>query len=137
MPKPRLSRDSVYHALRERGLFPAILDSLTPAPPRPSRANRAGWRRRGCPLHGGSDSFAVNDIHGGWKCWSCNQTGDVFALWMQVHRCSFPEALRRIAEQYGLDGIEHRPPSPPSTTEMDRVLANYRAPETGGPRGAA
>jgi len=56
-----------------------------------------------CPFHGDNDpSFNVNREKQSFHCFGCKKGGDVFSFWMDYHGTTFPEAMRDIAEKYGI-----------------------------------
>jgi DNA primase len=69
------------------------------------------WVTR-CPFHSEKTaSFKVNPVRGVFKCYGCNVGGDVFAFVRLIEGCSFPEAVRIVAERYGIpilvsDGLD-------------------------------
>lgn len=57
-----------------------------------------------CPFHNEkTPSFHVTPRLGIYKCFGCGESGDVFNFVMQMEGISFPEALRTLAERYGID----------------------------------
>ena len=78
-------------------------------------------RRRGrsavglCPFHAEkTPSFTVSEERGFFHCFGCGAHGDVFAFVMRMESLAFPEAVRRVADRFGIT-----------------------LPETAGPRGRA
>jgi hypothetical protein len=65
------------------------------------KAGRDAYRTQ-CPIHGGEHlSFSLRRTPAGdWRfnCFSCGESGDVFALVMLLERCTFKEALARLAK---------------------------------------
>ncbi len=66
-------------------------------------------RRRGrsatglCPFHAEkTPSFTVSEERGFYHCFGCGEHGDVFAFVMKTQSLSFPEAVRRVAERFGV-----------------------------------
>lgn len=58
-----------------------------------------------CPFHDDkkSGSFQVNLTSGGFKCWSCNESGgDIIAFIIKRDHVSFLNALEYIAQSGGL-----------------------------------
>ena len=56
-----------------------------------------------CPYHNEkTPSFTVNPSLGIFKCFGCGETGDVFKIVMDQEGISFPEAVRQLAERYGV-----------------------------------
>src|SRR5881409_2943653 len=66
-------------------------------------------RRRGrnaiglCPFHAEkTPSFNVSEEKGFFHCFGCGEHGDVFAFVMRTESLAFPEAVRRVAERFGV-----------------------------------
>lgn len=62
-------------------------------------------KRRGnrcpCPIHGGKDNnlaFRDNSFH----CFVCGAGGDVITLVEKIFNLSFPDAVRKLAEDFGI-----------------------------------
>ena len=56
-----------------------------------------------CPFHGEKDpSFTVNQERQTFHCFGCKKGGDIFSFWMEYHSTTFPEAVRDLAERYGI-----------------------------------
>jgi len=56
-----------------------------------------------CPFHTEkTPSFNVNEEKQIFMCFGCGLGGDVFKFVMQIEHLSFPEAVRFIAERYGI-----------------------------------
>ncbi len=56
-----------------------------------------------CPYHDEkTPSFNVNPSLGIFKCFGCGESGDVFKIVMDQEGISFPEAVRQLAERYGV-----------------------------------
>lgn len=56
-----------------------------------------------CPFHGEkTPSFAVNTERNMFYCFGCHEGGDVFKFIMKSENCSFAEALKLLAAQYGI-----------------------------------
>ena len=54
-----------------------------------------------CPFHAEkAPSFTVNPERQTFHCFGCKKGGDIFSFWMEYHGCTFPEALRDLAERY-------------------------------------
>jgi len=66
---------------------------------------RAGVNHVGlCPFHSEkSPSFSVNSARQFFHCFGCGVGGDVFSFLMQTEGLTFPDAVRRLAEQRGID----------------------------------
>ena len=66
---------------------------------------RSGVNHMGlCPFHSEkSPSFSVNSARQFFHCFGCGVGGDVFSFLMQTEGLTFPDAVRRLAEQRGID----------------------------------
>src|SRR5690625_1441436 len=57
-----------------------------------------------CPFHSEkTPSFSVNPNMGILKCFGCGAGGDVFKFVMDVEHVDFPEAVRMLAEEAGIE----------------------------------
>lgn len=78
---------------------------------------RGGRNLRGrCPFHGSkSDSFAVypsgdSRQNGGYaKCWGCDWSGCVIKFTADTYGLTFKEALERLEDEVGVDGLAAAP----------------------------
>src|SRR3954453_16356879 len=69
------------------------------------RLRRSGTQRYMglCPFHNEkSPSFTVHVVHQFYKCFSCGAGGDVVKFVMEKEGVSFYEALKSLAERYGV-----------------------------------
>ncbi|PIE53091.1 DNA primase [Candidatus Fermentibacteria bacterium] len=66
---------------------------------------RAGSSWKGlCPFHNEkTPSFTVSPSKGTWKCFGCDKGGDVFTFLMEQQNLTFPEVVRQLAEENGID----------------------------------
>src|SRR5258708_2820455 len=56
-----------------------------------------------CPFHSEkTPSFTVHQGKGLYKCFGCGAGGGIFDFVMQIEGCSFPEAVRIVAEKSGI-----------------------------------
>src|SRR5438552_3092729 len=62
-----------------------------------------------CPFHvEKTPSFTVSEERGFYHCFGCGEHGDVFAFVMKTESLAFPEAVRRVAERFGVPLPEER-----------------------------
>ena len=65
-----------------------------------------GWNEGGlCPFHSDNNpgSFHINLETGGFNCFSCGEKGgDIIAFTMALYGLNFPEALAKLAEEWGI-----------------------------------
>lgn len=56
-----------------------------------------------CPFHSEkTPSFNVHPGKGIYKCFGCGAGGDVIGFIMQIEGCSYPEAVRIVAQKHGI-----------------------------------
>lgn len=56
-----------------------------------------------CPFHQErTPSFMVSPAKGIYHCFGCGQGGDVFKFVMEMDRCSYPEAVQKLADKKGI-----------------------------------
>lgn len=69
------------------------------------RLERAGKNWKGlCPFHADKNpSFFVTPEVGRYRCWSCQESGDIFTWVMKTQNVEFREALRTLARQAGVE----------------------------------
>ena len=65
---------------------------------------KAGRTFKGlCPFHSEkTPSFVVFPETGRWHCFGCGEGGDIFTFLMKIENLTFPESLRRLAEDAGI-----------------------------------
>ena len=90
-----------------------------------------------CPFHQEkTPSFAVHPVKQIYHCFGCQVGGDVFKFVMEMEKCTFPEAIRIVAEKCGISIPKPRERSPEerrenqqrsSTVEMHREAAVFFA----------
>ncbi len=57
-----------------------------------------------CPFHAEKDpSFTVSEEKQIFHCFGCGQGGNVFTFVMLYHNLNFPEAVRYVAQKYGME----------------------------------
>jgi DNA primase len=95
---------------------------------------RAGQNWKGlCPFHGErTPSFNVNPARKGYKCFGCGAGGDALRFVMELEGKSFPEAVRKLAEIYGvaLPADSGGPGRAPSTEKDDAYALTALATRT-------
>ena len=84
-----------------------------------------------CPFHQEkTPSFSVNAERGFFHCFGCNAGGSVFNFVMKMEGLTFPEAVRSLAQRYGIELPEEQYAGGPSKSERDSMyLANQTAAE--------
>jgi DNA primase len=104
---------------------------------------KAGRTFKGlCPFHGEkTPSFIVSPDRGTYHCFGCGEGGNVFGFLMKHEGMSFPEAVRSLAADAGIEIPEYG--GGPERSVLDETYgankaarAFYQA-ELRGPRGAA
>ena len=126
--------DAAIRTIRERAsLFEVVSDVVA-------------LRRRGrtavglCPFHvEKTPSFTVSEERGFYHCFGCGEHGDVFTFVMKTQSLAFPEAVRSVAERFGLPVPEEAagrgPASEPLVTVCEAAAAFFRG-ALRGPQGA-
>jgi DNA primase len=72
-----------------------------------------------CPFHNEkTPSFNVNPARGIYKCFGCGKGGNAVNFLMEHEHYTYPEALRFLANKYGIE-IEEEKPSPELQQAMD------------------
>ncbi len=68
------------------------------------RLERAGKRWKGlCPFHPDKTPSLNVEIDGRYKCFACGEYGDIFTWVMKTQNVDFPEAMRILARQAGVE----------------------------------
>jgi len=83
------------------------------------RLKKAGQNFMGlCPFHQEkTPSFAVHPVRQIYHCFGCGAGGDVFKFVMEVDKCSFPEAVRTVAEKCSIPIPRRREATPEERRE--------------------
>lgn len=105
--------------IRERAsIVEVVSDHLT--------LKKAGRNYLGiCPFHAEkTPSFTVNEEKGIFHCFGCGVGGNVFHFLMRYDHLTFPEAVERVAERYGIP-VE-RQENPGARREAEEREALYR-----------
>jgi DNA primase len=62
-----------------------------------------------CPFHDEkTPSFVVTPDRGTFKCFGCGEGGNAFGFLMRVENLTFPEAVRQLAAENGIEVLEAR-----------------------------
>ena len=89
------------------------------------RLKKAGQSFTGlCPFHQEkTPSFNVHPVRQIYHCFGCGVGGDVFKFVMEIDKCSFPEAVRTVAEKCGIPIPRPRERSPEERRENQQRSA--------------
>jgi DNA primase len=89
------------------------------------RLKKAGQNFSGlCPFHQEkSPSFSVHPAKQFYHCFGCGKGGDVFQFVMELEKCTFPEAVRMVAEKSGIAIPKPRERSPEERVENQQRSA--------------
>src|SRR5512134_2512297 len=92
----RIPAEAIQHIRERASLVEVVSDVVT-------------LRKRGrtvvglCPFHTEkTPSFTVSEERGFYHCFGCGEHGDVFSFLMKTQSLAFPEAVRAVAERFGL-----------------------------------
>jgi DNA primase len=127
-------REDTIRAVRERASISEVVSDVV------------ALRRRGrnaiglCPFHAEkTPSFNVSEERGFFHCFGCGEHGDVFAFVMKTESLAFPDAVRRVAQRFGVpvpeDAGDRRPAVEPLAAVNAAAAAFFRA-ELAAPAGA-
>ncbi len=76
-----------------------------------------------CPFHEEkTPSFSIDPEKGLFYCFGCHAGGDAIKFVMELERLSFPEAVERLARQFGV----HLPPASPDARRRRHVSDRLR-----------
>ena len=83
-----------------------------------------------CPFHKEkTPSFNISDDKGFYHCFGCGKNGDIFNFLMETENLSFVEALKKLAEQVGINISNQNYVLDPKTTNhihlLKRVSESY------------
>ena len=92
----RIPAEAIQHIRERASLIEVVSDVVT-------------LRKRGrtvvglCPFHTEkTPSFTVSEERGFYHCFGCGEHGDVFGFVMKTQSLAFPEAIRAVAQRFGL-----------------------------------
>lgn len=84
-------------------------------------AGAAGNFKMLCPFHDDHNpSMIVSEQKGIAWCFSCNSGGDIFSFVQRAESCSFPEAVRILAEKAGIQVSSYVPVGASKKDEKER-----------------
>ncbi len=127
----RISEDAI-RTIRERASLSEVVADVV-------ALKRRGTRAVGlCPFHAEkTPSFNVSEQDGFFHCFGCGEGGDVFTFVMKTQSASFPEAVRLVAERFGLPVPEEAagstPRSEPLVAVSEAAAAFFRGALRGTP----
>jgi hypothetical protein len=91
------SSDQIIQQIRERIDYASVFGAFMEL--RGSGAERSAK----CVFHEDSNpSMSVNVDEGVYLCHGCGASGDFISFWQRVRSCTFPEAIREIAQRVGI-----------------------------------
>jgi DNA primase len=93
----RISDDAI-RTIRERASLIEVVSDVV------ALRRRGGRSAVGlCPFHAEkTPSFNVSEEHGFYHCFGCDEHGDVFSFVMKTQSLTFPDAVRTVAQRFGL-----------------------------------
>ena len=99
--------EDVIKAVKERADIVEIVGAVV-------TLKRAGASYKGlCPFHGEkTPSFVVNPQQNTYHCFGCQAHGDSLKFIRETQNLSFPEAVRSLGRQVGIEVPDERPLSP-------------------------
>src|SRR5262249_4764790 len=129
----RIPTEAIQHIRERASLTEIVWDVVT-------------LRKRGrtvvglCPFHTEkTPSFTVSEERGFYHCFGCGEHGDVFGFVMKTQSLAFPEAIRTVAQRFGLPVPEEAagrgPSSEPLGAGCEAAAAFFRG-ALRGPQGA-
>jgi DNA primase len=90
---------------------------------------RGGANLKGlCPFHNEkTPSFSVHPGRQTWRCFGCNEGGNVFSFLMKINNMTFPEAVKHLAARAGIPIPESSERSPADLEREDLYKINDKA----------
>jgi DNA primase catalytic core len=112
-----IPEDAIQEVLLRVDIVEVIGDYVT--------LKKSGTNYKGlCPFHSEkTPSFTVSPTKGLFYCFGCQASGNVFRFLMRQDSLSFPEAVRLLADRYGV-----RRPPPASTTQSNSSMLCIKPP---------
>ena len=83
---------------------------------------KAGTLFKGlCPFHDErTPSFTVSPLRNTYHCFGCGVHGDAIRFLMEIGGRAFPEAVKELAEEFGVEIVEERSISPRRRQELSQ-----------------
>jgi len=76
-----------------------------------------------CPWHSDTKpSLNINPVRQSWKCWVCDDGGDIFSFMMKREGVGFREALELLAEKANIEVRRDNKPSPQGSASHKPTL---------------
>jgi len=76
-----------------------------------------------CPFHSEkTPSFYVHGADQFYKCFGCDAKGDLFTFVQQIESLTFPEALKSLAERYGIPMPQRSGPDDPAAQRRNALF---------------
>jgi len=76
-----------------------------------------------CPFHQDRNpSFSVDPTTGRYRCWSCNESGDIFTWVMKTENVDFAQALQDLASRAGVELKSRKGHVPKSVKDEQRAI---------------
>ena len=99
-----------------------------------SSSNKRGWLAETCPFCGEKQRLSVNvsddDKKGLWRCFKCQESGNVVTFYAKLHNCSNGDAViaikkfAKVADDRGDAGAGGRVGTDPSRVDKKDILTN-------------
>ena len=129
----RIPAEAIQHIRERASLVEVVSDVVT-------------LRKRGrtvvglCPFHTEkTPSFTVSEERGFYHCFGCGEHGDVFGFVMKTQSLAFPEAIRTIAQRFGLpvpEGSDSERRGGDPLLAVNAAAATFFTKSLAGPGGA-
>src|SRR3989338_4849507 len=89
--------ENVVQEIRDRANIVSVISQYVPL-------KKMGVNFKACcPFHGEkTPSFVVSDAKRIYHCFGCGKGGNVFTFLMEYTGLSFPEAIQKLADQFGV-----------------------------------
>lgn len=117
----RIPEETIQDVLHRVDIVDVIGDYVT--------LTQRGANAKGlCPFHKEkTPSFTVNSAKGLFYCFGCQASGNVVRFLMMHENLSFPEAVRALADRYGVRIPEPSSTMPQRDSEIQKLLQLHRA----------